>query len=76
MDEESKKVFKRKFIILTVMLNVIVLCAAMGVFIFIRFSSTTAGMAIGGVLVAVAVLTALVFSRKYRETKSWLYQQA
>jgi len=54
MDEAAKEVFKGKFIVLTVMLNIIILCFAMGAFILFRFApSSTFGLWIGVILLVV-----------------------
>jgi predicted transcriptional regulator len=57
MDEAAKKAFKGRFVMLTVMLNIIILCFAMGVFILFRFApSSTLGLGIGIFLLAVGAV--------------------
>ena len=76
MDEATKQVFKGKFIVLTVMLNIIILCFAMGVFILFRFApSSTLGLGIGVVLLAVGAIFSVLFRKQYHKTKVWLHEQ-
>jgi hypothetical protein len=76
MDEATKRVFKAKFAMLTVMLNVIILCFAMGVFVLLRFGPEgTPGLAIGVLLLAVGAVLAFSFRKQYAQTKVWLHEQ-
>jgi len=76
MDEATKQVFKAKFVMLTVMLNVIVLCFAIGVFVLFRFAPEgTTGLAIGLILLAVGAVLSLSFRKHYTRTKVWLHEQ-
>lgn len=76
MDEAAKEVFKGKFIVLTVMLNIIILCFAMGAFILFRFApSSTFGLWIGVILLVVGAVFAVLFRKLYSRTKVWLYEQ-
>ncbi|MDD3857088.1 MAG: hypothetical protein PHP43_03465 [Methanoculleus sp.] len=76
MDEATKQVFKAKFVMLTVMLNVIVLCFAMGVFVLFRFAPEgTTGLAIGLLLLGVGAIFSLSFRKQYARTKVWLHEQ-
>ncbi|WP_054847493.1 hypothetical protein [Methanoculleus chikugoensis] len=77
MDEATKQVFKAKFVMLTVMLNVIVLCFAIGVFVLFRFAPEggTTGLAIGLLLLAVGAIFSLSFRKQYARTKVWLHEQ-
>ncbi|WP_332449115.1 hypothetical protein [Methanoculleus sp.] len=76
MDEATKEVFKAKFIMLTVMLNVIILCFAMGVFVLLRFAPEgTPGLVIGLVLLAVGAVFSLSFRKQYYQAKTWLHEQ-
>ncbi|MFA7198125.1 MAG: hypothetical protein WC093_02440 [Methanoculleus sp.] len=76
MDEATKQVFKGKFIMLTVMLNVIILCFAMGVFVLLRFAPEgTPGLVIGLVLLAVGTVFSLSFRKQYYQAKTWLHEQ-
>jgi len=76
MDEAAKEVFKGKFIMLTVMLNIIILCFAMGVFILFRFAPTSSlGLWIGVFLLVVGAVFAVLFRKLYSRTKVWLYEQ-
>jgi uncharacterized membrane protein len=76
MDEATKQVFKGKFIVLTVMLNVIVLCFAMGVFFLFRFAPEgTLGLVIGVLLLVVGAAVAVSFRKRYALTKTWLHEQ-
>ena len=76
MDEATKQVFKAKFAMLTIMLNVIVLCFAMGVFVLLRFAPEgTLGLAIGILLLAVGAVFAVSFRKRYTQAKVWLHEQ-
>jgi hypothetical protein len=76
MDEATKQVFKAKFIMLTVMLNVIVLCFAMGVFVLFRYAPQgTFGLAIGLLLLVIGAVVSESFRKKYARTKVWLHEQ-
>lgn len=76
MDEATKQVFKGKFIVLTVMLNVIILCFAMAVFFLLRFAPEGAlGLGIGILLLAVGAVFSVSFRKRYYQTKAWLYEQ-
>jgi len=76
MDEATKQVFKAKFILLTVMLNVIILCFAMGVFVLLRFAPEgTLGLVIGVVLLVVGAVFSILFRKQYNQTKRWLHEQ-
>ncbi|KLK88354.1 hypothetical protein SZ63_04810 [Methanoculleus sediminis] len=76
MDEATKQVFKAKFVMLTVMLNVIVLCFAMGVFVLFRFAPEgTIGLAIGLLLLTVGAALSISFRKQYAQTKVWLHEQ-
>jgi ACR3 family arsenite efflux pump ArsB len=76
MDEATKEVFKGKFIALTVMLNIIILCFAMGVFILFWFGpSSTLGLGIGVILLAVGAICSVSFRKRYHKTKVWLHEQ-
>ncbi len=76
MDEAAKKVFKGKFIALTVILNIIILCFAMGVFVLFRFApSSTLGLWIGVALLVVGAVLSAVFRKLYHQTKAWLHEQ-
>jgi uncharacterized membrane protein YfcA len=71
MDERARETFKIRFIKLTLLLNAIVLCVAIGAFVLLWFHSLT-GAAAGLALLAIAVVIYLYFSRFYQETKEWL----
>jgi len=76
MDEAARETFKGKFIVLTVMLNVIILCFAMGVFILFRFAPTSSfGLWIGVILLAAGAISSFAFRKMYRRTKVWLDEQ-
>ncbi|NLA99601.1 MAG: hypothetical protein GX837_01320 [Methanomicrobiales archaeon] len=76
MDEATKQVFKAKFIMLTIMLNIIVLCFAMGIFVLFRFAPEgTTGLAIGLFLLAVGTILSISFRKQYTRTKIWLHEQ-
>jgi hypothetical protein len=76
MDEATKRVFKAKFAVLTVMLNVIVLCFAMGVFVLLRFAPEgTLGLGIGVLLLAVGAILSVSFRQQYARAKVWLNEQ-
>jgi uncharacterized membrane protein len=74
MDDSAKQIFKMKFAKLTIMLNVIILLAALSVialFGVIPFYSMT----IAAVCAISAILLSLVFKRHYERDKSWLMSQ-
>jgi len=76
MDEAAKKAFKGRFVMLTVMLNIIILCFAMGVFILFRFApSSTLGLGIGIFLLAIGAVFSVSFRKWYYQTKVWLHEQ-
>lgn len=75
MDEHARETFKLRFIKLTLLLNAIVLLVAVGAFVLIRYHSPL-GIAGGLILLAVAVVTYMYFSRFYQETKDWLEANA
>ncbi|MDN7024945.1 hypothetical protein FGU65_08610 [Methanoculleus sp. FWC-SCC1] len=76
MDEATKQVFKGKFVVLTVILNIIILCAAMAAFVLFRYSSSTTAVAIAVVLIAIALVSSLSFRKRYAATKLWLDEHA
>ena len=71
MDERARETFKIRFIKLTLLLNVIVLCVAIGAFVLLWFHSP-AGVAAGLALLAIGVVIYLYFSRFYQQTREWL----
>ena len=76
MDEATKQVFKGRFIILTVMLNIIILCFAMAVFVLFRFAPEgTPGLVIGLLLLAAGAALSVLFRKHYFLTKAWLHEQ-
>ncbi|WP_292518617.1 hypothetical protein [Methanoculleus sp.] len=76
MDEATKQVFKAKFVMLAIMLNVIVLSFAMAVFVLFRFAPEgTPGLVIGLLLLAVGVVFSVSFRKRYTLTKAWLHEQ-
>lgn len=76
MDEATKKIFKGKFIVLTIMLNIIILCFAMGAFVLFRFApSSDLGLWIGVVLLVVGAVLSVAFRKLYNQTKVWLHEQ-
>ncbi len=76
MDEGNREVFKTKFIALTILLNIVILCIAMGVFALCRYSSSAIGLAAGVALIAAGLLTSVAFRRKYLRAKLWLEENA
>ncbi|MCM2464778.1 hypothetical protein [Methanoculleus oceani] len=76
MDEATRQAFKGRFVILTVMLNIIVLCFAMAAFVLFRFAPEgTPGLVIGILLLAVGVAFSVSFRKHYTLTKAWLQEQ-
>jgi len=76
MDEATKKAFRAKFAMLTIMLNIILLCFAIGVFVLFRFAPEgTPGLAIGLLLLAAGAVTSILFRKQYIQTKVWLNEQ-
>jgi hypothetical protein len=74
MDDSAKQIFKMKFAKLTIMLNVIILLAALSVIAFfgvIPFYS----MPIAAVCAISAILLSLFFKRHYKRDKNWLMSQ-
>jgi len=72
MDERARESFKIRFIKLTLLLNAIVLFAAIGAFVLVFFRGSPTGIAVGLGLLAVAVIIYMYFSRFYQQTKEWL----
>ena len=76
MDEAAREAFKGRFIVLTVMLNIIILCFAMGAFILFRFAPTSSiGLWIGAILLVTGVVASIAFRKMYLRTKVWLHEQ-
>ena len=76
MDEATKQVFKGRFVMLAVMLNIIILCFAMAVFVLFRFAPEgTLGLVIGVILLAVGTVFSISFRKRYYQTKAWLHEQ-
>ncbi len=75
MDEQARETFKFRFIKLTLFLNAIILLVAIGAFVLIRFRSP-AGIAGGLVLLTLAVVIYVYFSRFYQQTKEWLAEHS
>jgi len=77
MDEATKQTFKGRFMILTVMLNIIILCFAMAAFVLFRFAPEgVLGLVIGVLLLAVGVAFSIAFRKRYTLTKAWLHEQS
>ncbi|NLA38749.1 MAG: hypothetical protein GX882_05090 [Methanomicrobiales archaeon] len=77
MDEATEKAFKGKFIWLTIVLNVIILCFAMGAFVLCRFApSSDLGLPIGISLLVVGAIISISFWKRYSQTKAWLHEQS
>ena len=74
MEEDAKTQFRWKFYALTVELNVIVLLIALSVIFFFIIHSPYTPQAIL-VMLVIALVLSLDFSKRYRETKAWLYAQ-
>ena len=76
MDEATKQVFKGRFVVLAVMLNIIILCFAMAVLVLLRFAPEgTLGLVIGVILLAVGAVFSISFRKRYYQTKAWLHEQ-
>ena len=76
MDEAARETFKGRFTVLTVVLNIIILCFAMGVFILFRFAPTSSiGLWVGVILLVAGAISSLAFRKMYRRTKVWLDEQ-
>jgi len=71
MDENVKTQLKWKFYRLTVELNIIILLVAVSILVLLLIHSPFTIPVIVGMLILVLVLS-LDFSKKYRETKTWL----
>ena len=76
MDEARKETFRRKFIVVTVLLNIVILSFAMAVFVFIRYWGSTMGLVAGVVLLIIGCMSTFGFVRRYRSTKRWLDDNA
>lgn len=74
MDEDAKTQFRWKFYALTVELNIMVLLVAVSIIIFFIIHSPYTLPAIIAMLITVGILS-LDFTKRYRETKVWLYAQ-
>jgi putative effector of murein hydrolase LrgA (UPF0299 family) len=75
MDENTKTRFKWKFYRLTVQLNIIILLVAMSIMVFFIFHSPYSIPFILGMLI-LAIVLAVDFKKKYKETKVWLNENA
>jgi membrane protein YdbS with pleckstrin-like domain len=74
MDEKTKERFRGKFYILAILLNLIILLAAVAVIGFF-LGPKPYNIAIAGVLLILVVVLSLYFARRYRATKEWLHEQ-
>lgn len=75
MNEDAKNRFRWKFYRLAVELNIIVLLIALSIAVFFIVHSFYALPVIVGMLVAALILI-WDFSKKYRQTKAWLDENA
>ncbi len=76
MDEATKKAFKTRFATLTIMLNIIILCFAIGIFVLLRFAPEgTPGLVIGLLLLAAGAVVSISFRKRYTRMKVWLSEQ-
>lgn len=76
MDEATKKDFKTRFTTLTIMLNIIILCFAIGIFVLLRFAPEwTPGLVIGLLLLAAGAVVSISFRKRYIQMKVWLSEQ-
>lgn len=76
MDEATKKAFKTRFATLTIMLNIIILCFAIGIFVLLRFAPEgTPGLVIGLLLLAAGAVVSISFRKRYIQMKVWLSEQ-
>ncbi len=75
MDENTKTRFKWKFYRLTVQLNIIVLLVAVSIMVFFIIHSPYSVPFILGMLI-LAIVLAVDFSKKYKETKVWLNENS
>lgn len=76
MDEATKKDFKTRFAKLTIMLNIIILCFAIGIFVLLRFAPEgTPGLVIGLLLLAAGAVVSISFRKRYTRMKVWLSEQ-
>ncbi len=75
MDEVNKTFFKAKFIRLTLLLNLIVLCVAAAIIVLFLFPSAIT-LGISGLLGVAVILLSLYFLRSYRAAKVWLEEHA
>jgi membrane protein YdbS with pleckstrin-like domain len=74
MDEKTKERFKWKFYSLAILLNLIILLAAVAVIGFF-LGPKPYNTAIAGVLLIMVVVLSLYFAKRYRATKEWLDEQ-
>jgi uncharacterized membrane-anchored protein YitT (DUF2179 family) len=74
MEENAKAQFRWKFYRLTIELNIIVMLIAVSIIIFFIIHSPYTLPAVIGMLV-LALILSLDFSKRYKETKAWLYAQ-
>ncbi len=72
MDEKTAKIYKMKYFMLTIMLNVIVLLIAGAILAFVFFDN---GYIMAGVMLAAVVPLTLSFRKRYHKTKAWLDEQ-
>jgi len=74
MEEATRQAYRFRFYKLAGMLNVIVLLVALAVVLpFTSFPWAGPGLSVGLALVATGL--AVLFRRRYLETRAWLYDQ-
>lgn len=74
MEVDAKTQFRWKFYRLTIELNVIVMLVALSIIAFFIVHSPYTPPAIL-VMLILALVLCLDFTKKYKETKAWLYAQ-
>ncbi|HVP94933.1 MAG TPA: hypothetical protein VMS89_07165 [Methanoregulaceae archaeon] len=74
MDEKTKEGFKLKFYTLVILLNLVVLLAALAVVGFF-LAPKPYNIVIAVVLLLVVIALSLYSARRYRVTKKWLDEQ-
>jgi len=75
MDESDKKIFQMKFIVLTMMLNMVIILVGAWIVIFVIFH-TIVWQVLAVVMFIAAVVFVFLFRKKYYATKVWLDEHA
>jgi uncharacterized MnhB-related membrane protein len=80
MDEGARQVLKMKFIKLAMLLNVVIITAALTVVMYFKFSDITGqspdlNLPVAAVFAVLTVVLTLIFWRNYQADRNWLNEQ-